>query len=459
MAAIAVNNVNNYRMIANSFYYEETHLEQNPDFLTLDSKFSNRRIDRSTGQLIIENCPITAEEVVTYFNVIDSKGNQQFPISQAEKHGFKYGAAIKVFRPIQEIEKAIDSFKMKPIVVGHKSVNIFNFRNSPRAGSMGESFRIGEIEGKKALFATTCFDSPEVIEKIDKGMLKDFSIGYDVKYVHVSELTPAQRQLYNGKFQGQAYDFVQTNIFCNHNAIIPPGTARCDIAQVADWLFIDNNYLEDNPMTEQVQANMVSTVSDGVKANEAAAQPGAEDGKLLNAVNSVTKSNDSPVVKPVMDGEITKEPEKKNAEDKDLKEELKKATDQLIAWDSKYQALEKIVLDLQQKETTAHDSQLQATKNLMLVAELKSASIAHDSLENEPTKVFDEYAELLDKHTNGKVNKEKLKALTFDQKIAFMMGHNSNKLKFNINQVAATDSATTKEIGADGMARFAGGKL
>lgn len=413
------------------------------EHVAFDSKPSNRYLDKSTGQYFVKNNPITAEEIADYYVVRDQHGNEQFPIKLARDAGFKYGDCVKVYRPWQEIEKAKDSFAMKPIVIGHKDYHVSKASKLPVGGYMGSSFATDNIKGKTALLLDCHFNDPEVIQKVEDKTLDDFSIGYDVKYVYKP-----------GVFNGQKYDFVQTDIHCNHIALIPPDTARCDVAGVADQKILINNSTRDD-MSEQTNALDKEVTLSGLASElEPKAKGKGADGDMGD--DGVADDKDDKKLKEAIkkdekaDKEIKKAAEDKADEKADDKSDVKKddkAKDELL---NKLAILEAKVADMEnQAQQKAQDS-MDYEQNVALYHEVKRSTLssACDSIEQAST-AFDSLVGALKSH--GRVSVDTTKFSVRDKQI-FLAGYNAKSFGFDINKVKANDSSvSSKEIDGEEM--------
>lgn len=116
-----------------------------------------------------------------------------------------------VFRPKEELEKAVSGFEQKPFLYKHEMVGdgddrYTKYDNRPAGGvlsnvKMVASKMIGDIS----------VWSESVKDKIKNG-IRELSLGYTSKY------EPSK-----GNFKGKAYDYIQKNLVGNHLALVENG--------------------------------------------------------------------------------------------------------------------------------------------------------------------------------------------------------------------------------------------
>lgn len=427
-------------------------------------KASNRIEDKGTGILKVKNNPITAEEVVEYYVARDRKGNEIFPIKLAQAAGKKYGEKVKVYRPWSEIEKAKDSFSLMPITVGHHDYSVYKKSKVPEVGSMGSSFAEDEIKGKKALLLDCKFDDPKTIQAVKDGKLEDFSIGYDLKYQYNPGVFVDKQGVKH------EYDFIQKDIVCNHVALIPPNTGRCDIAGVADHnedqdaLFFDNFYFigGDEPMSN---ANDEKTGMSLEKVdNELLNAAKGKDEDNMSAEDSKKKMEEEAAKKKsAEDGKVAFEPEKGKKEG-DEEAAKKKAKDQDVYYHGKTKSADQLIEELQQqrasdqKEMAEMKEKLKAIEardvqkaqdakdyeeKLELFNHIKQSQMAYacDSLEEAAT-AFDSFIDVL--HSNGKIGIDASK-MSMHDKSMFMLGYNAKKVNFDFTKMIKAKATDAKQ--------------
>lgn len=123
------------------------------------------------------------------------------------------GSVRKEYRPPEEVFKQnhLDSFRDAPVTIGHPGVLT--------ASTWGEH-STGHVSGTPAqdgafVRGTLVIQRADAVAKLERGELKELSLGYDVDL----DETP-------GEVDGQRYDAVQRNIVGNHVAMGPAGWGR-----------------------------------------------------------------------------------------------------------------------------------------------------------------------------------------------------------------------------------------
>ena len=114
---------------------------------------------------------------------------------------------------------SMESLKMIPVTKMHPKEKIVNSDNSKKlkVGSTGETVRRdGDL-----LRSTLVVNDQDAIEGIESKKIQELSLGYTLELVEES-----------GVFNGDEYDFIQTNIKYNHLALVPNARAGA-IARIA----------------------------------------------------------------------------------------------------------------------------------------------------------------------------------------------------------------------------------
>lgn len=159
---------------------------------------SQRHKDKN-GHLIVKETVITKEDVNPYYG-------RDIPDFKA--HGLDADKIYYLYRPIGEIEKAIDSFKGKQLLFKHTPVNSKDTKKNETIGSIGSDLKIKD--GK--LYGDMTFWEQDAIDLIEAKRMEQLSAGYgyDLK-------------LKSGAFNGIKYDGIMTNLHGNHVALVERG--------------------------------------------------------------------------------------------------------------------------------------------------------------------------------------------------------------------------------------------
>lgn len=158
---------------------------------------------------------ITGEGYLTAPAVLATAGVFTYLASELGLTDRKGTDTVHVFRSINELQKAVESFESQTITLDHKWTDASNWR----ANAIGD-VRDVEIRGD-SMMGTLIVRDAEAIRAIGKGKAQ-LSNGYSAR------LVPKK-----GKFRGQAYDFEQTDFHGNHTAVVD--AARCGpVCRVAD---------------------------------------------------------------------------------------------------------------------------------------------------------------------------------------------------------------------------------
>lgn len=183
---------------------------------------TNRSEDDSRF-LTITDCVLTAEAVNDY------SGNQ-LADSDIEKFGLDRNAIYAIYRPLEEIEKARDTYNLRPMTDDHVAITPEAPRGDVILGASGESAYIvdGQLLNTIIVWSGKGQQYIEDADNNKESGKKDLSCGY--AYDLVKE---------EGEFNGKKYQFKMVNLRCNHVALVKFG--RVDEAMIADS---DNNLNE-----------------------------------------------------------------------------------------------------------------------------------------------------------------------------------------------------------------------
>lgn len=170
-----------------------------PVEMAMDFK-SVRTIDQD-GRMHISEANITMEQVAPYY------GSE---IPDYESLGLIADEVYQVYRPADELEKAVSTFNLIPLLSEHVPINSKKPEKELVCGSTGSEAVWSAPYIKNSLVVTVAED----VEGIEKNRKRELSAGY--YYKPVKE---------NGVFEGQPYQIRMTEIVANHLALVERG--RC----------------------------------------------------------------------------------------------------------------------------------------------------------------------------------------------------------------------------------------
>lgn len=176
---------------------------------------SNRVIDELTGKMRVSNCHITKADVNDYMG---------FEIPYYQELGLDPNKIYAVYRPFEELEKAIDGFKGAQLFLGHHPTTATELNRDDWVGSIGTDV----IANEPYLDASITVNDQAAIEAINSEAMKELSSAYTYKPV-----------IENGSFNGKPYQIRMTELKPNHVAIVEVGRAGHEVC-VADEQTINN---------------------------------------------------------------------------------------------------------------------------------------------------------------------------------------------------------------------------
>lgn len=180
----------------------------------LDIGSNNSYIDNN-GFMYVKKSPILKSGILEYYGeeLGDEVDGEKI---QADK-------LYKVYIPIEEIEKAKDTFKLKPIQEEHEWLGL-DGENAKglQEGTTGENVYIED----GYLMIDLQFNNLDTIRKIKNDDKKELSASYENK------LTKAP--------PGADYDFIATDILANHVALVEKGRCGSDVRVYNNNLSIKN---------------------------------------------------------------------------------------------------------------------------------------------------------------------------------------------------------------------------
>jgi hypothetical protein len=191
------------------------------------------RTEDNNRFLTITDCVLTAEEVNFY------SGSE---IAESEKYGLDINKKYAIYRPLEEIEKAKESFNLLPLTDDHIPISPERPEQNKVLGTIGESCRVenGQLLNTVAVWNGKGKQYIEDADQGKEGGKKDLSCGY--AYTLIKE---------SGIFDGQPYDFKMIDLRGNHVALVEDG--RVGRAMIADT----NNFKEERIVKKQSAMSML----------------------------------------------------------------------------------------------------------------------------------------------------------------------------------------------------------
>jgi hypothetical protein len=161
----------------------------------------------------VDKSNITKEQVAPYLGET---------IPEWQELGLEPKKVYNIYRPAEELEKAVPTFNGLPLMLEHWDMDADTIGNVKEhvVGSLGTD---ANYEAPYLTNSITIIDA-KAIEAVENGTFKELSAGYTCKL-----------DMTGGIFDGQAYDGVMREIKGNHVALVPEGRAGHDV-KVADAL-------------------------------------------------------------------------------------------------------------------------------------------------------------------------------------------------------------------------------
>lgn len=167
-------------------------------------KDSVRSID-DNGFLHVAISNITKEQVAPYL------GHE---IPNYERLGLKPDEIYNVYRPAEELKKAVISSNGIPIQLDHHA----DFADAPAKDTRVGSTGTDGIFNAPYLQNSLHIQDADAIKRINDGSMRELSLGY--------RYTPEKK---SGVFNGEPYDLIMRDISCNHLALVEEGRAGHDV--------------------------------------------------------------------------------------------------------------------------------------------------------------------------------------------------------------------------------------
>jgi uncharacterized protein len=153
------------------------------------------------------------------------------------------GTIRRELRHPEDVLKAdsLESIKLLPITLGHPQERLVNASNVKRLaiGYTGEKIDVAEPH----IISNLVITDAEGVEAVKNGKAKELSLGYTVDLIEE-----------NGKYDGQEYDFRQSNIVYNHLSLVDKARAGKEARIMLDRF--DAEEVFENEIVEEVKKNI-----------------------------------------------------------------------------------------------------------------------------------------------------------------------------------------------------------
>lgn len=171
--------------------------------------FDSARTKDSNGYMHVAVSNLTKEQVVPYMG--DS-------IPGYKDLGLEPDKVYQIYRPAEEIEKAVETFNGLPLMLDHWDMDAENIPKDKVVGSLGTDAKWEKPYLTNSLIVTDA----NAIKAIEDGSYSELSASY-----------ACDIDMSGGIFEGKSYDGVMRNIKGNHVALVHEGRAGHDV-KVAD---------------------------------------------------------------------------------------------------------------------------------------------------------------------------------------------------------------------------------
>ena len=227
------------------------------------------------GYLHVDISNITKEQVAPY------RGDE---IPHYRELGFSPDEIYHAYRPASELSKpdTVNSLNGIPILLEHHPDSAEAPAKEYRVGATGT-----DAEWKEPYLTNSLhIQDADAIRRINDGTMKELSLGYFY--------TPIRKE---GEFKGEHYDFIMTDISCNHVALVEKGRAGADVMVHDSALEILNNNLplgseEDNSTSTQKEIEMATKEELLKELLDEAVNAGLDPEKVREKVELITKAEE-----------------------------------------------------------------------------------------------------------------------------------------------------------------------
>lgn len=269
-----------------------------------------------------------------------------FPYLGSEIGASNPDKVYRVYRPIEELEKALDSMKLVPLIWEHKFINDGEVEDVKMRGIIGENVHIDGVY----LVGDVKIHSSFLQRMVEQGR---------------NQLSPGYRATYefkSGYHAGERYDVIQRNIQYNHVAQLGgDGRSGSEVAidsgaNVADLITLDSSIFnfsnKEEVMADENNINQKDgEVNNNTDENEVAFSP--EQLEMLRELisNILNESQDEDKAEDEEKEEEVKDEEEEKQEDESLVEELKEEIEELKATQDSLRS--RIIKDINERDNLA----------------------------------------------------------------------------------------------------------
>ncbi len=217
-------------------------MKQNEEVTMAFDRFSLKKSVRTVddnGFLHVAVSPVTREQVAPY------RGSE---IPHYRELGFDGDEIYMGYRPASELSKpeTIQSLNGIPIQFEHHIDYAAAPAKETRIGSTGTDAKWDPPFLTNSLH----IQDKQAIDRIIDGSMKELSLSY--RYDPVKK---------HGTFDGQDYDFVMTNISCNHLALVEEGRAGRDVCVCDAQIKLKEGEQMSDPI-EKAEVNLAQAIID-----------------------------------------------------------------------------------------------------------------------------------------------------------------------------------------------------
>lgn len=312
----------------------------NKNKLAFDSMpFQSMRTTDDNGFLHVAVSNITKEQVVPYRgDEIPLTGGKQL---DPDKLYYAY-------RPASELKKdsTVNSLNGIPILLNHHPDYADAPQKEYRVGSTGTDAKFDAPYLTNSLHIT----DEDAIKRIKDGSMKELSLGY--------RYTPVFQE---GTFDGQHYDFIMTNISCNHVALVEQARAGSDV-------YVEDSkakLVEDKSMNDEKIEQAEVALADSAMSTMQALKDLHEENPVTDEVQDVKTTSE-------ITGDDMEEVENKDAVREELLKEIADAGLDVEKFKEKLEILVKpdeaedadLIEEEEDLDVKAEDSDLEEDKDL-----------------------------------------------------------------------------------------------
>lgn len=316
---------------------------------------TNRVIDNN-GFLYVKTSPILKSGILEYYG-------EEFGLDKIEGETIDKDKIYKVYIPLEEIKKALNDFKNKPITLEHEWLGSEGQDSKGfQVGNLGEQVFIKD----NMVFSNLEITSQEAIEEIENGNKAELSASYEQSFVKAP--------------QGENYDFIAVDIKPNHIALVEKGRCGNEVRVYNSLLTKKENRMDVKLTVDGNEVDLTELVArkggetpiqenNEVESNVIADAPIEEEPKLdfddkqdnlqeEPKFNEATDMGEKAEAEPFVEKEEEKV-EMDNAEPMDKKELIRQILElskKLLSMDNQQEPVEENIEETKEEETKVENS-------------------------------------------------------------------------------------------------------